>query len=61
MTCCADGSGSYCPGGENAVRVTYLHLYNKPGLRGTLEDLSDLDQLHTLHLYNCAAVTGEAT
>ena len=62
VTCCADGSwGSRTNGVRcaNAGRVTHIGLNSKPGLRGTLEDLTPLSALIHLSLHLCAGISGD--
>lgn len=62
VTCCADGSwGSRTDGQRcrNAGRVTHIGLDDKPGLRGTLEDLRPLTALIHLSLHLCTGISGD--
>jgi len=62
VTCCADGSWGSRSNGQrcsNAGRVTHIGLDDKPGLRGTLEDLSPMTALIHLSLHLCAFVSGD--
>jgi hypothetical protein len=62
VTCCADGSWGSRTNGQrcsNAGRVTHIGLDDKPGLRGTLEDLKPLTALIHLSLYLSSAVSGD--
>ena len=62
VTCCADGSWGSRSNGQrcsNAGRVTHIGLDDKPGLRGTLEDLAPLSALIHLSLYLCSGVSGD--
>ena len=62
VTCCADGSWGVRTNGQrcrNAGRVTHIGLDDKPGLRGTLEDLKPLTALIHLSLHLCAGISGD--
>ena len=62
VTCCTDGSWGSRTNGQrcsNAGRVTHIGLDNKPGLRGTLEDLKPLTALIHLSLHLCSGLSGD--